>query len=488
MKVASLVSVLLKNNDRVIVPGLGAFMPRQYSGSRASSSVKRKEDVMFSAFLTANDGFLVNKLAEDENISVDEAKQKVNLFVAFCKEELSTGKRVYFDHLGWLFHDSNNRIQFEEMDRLDAFQQEIEQEKKSAAKIKEIENKVNKHRLEKKTQSSINELVSPTNTPAPKTTSATSAKKTAEHNSISTQKTTTNTPISKVKEEKKLSNHIADNKLKSSVPPKQKKVDTEKSNIQKSNNYSKSNSIGNSSGNPPEEPVDNQKQENNMESNFNEELEQKKSNAPLIISILAAVVIVAGGVFYFMSDSASGEDEQVVSEESVDDWLSDSSDESDLTASLSNETTTLEENTSPSKKVDAKDASAKVVTSADSKPEESVAVKETASVTSPAPEKKQVVESAKPVKAVEKKFANPSQSNGNYFIIAASVKNNNQAEKIAAKLKTKGFNPFIVPRNSDGNIRVSYGRWASKSVAAQELKTIRSQENGDAWLVKLNVN
>ena len=521
MKVASLVSVILEDKDRVIVPGLGAFMPRQFGGSSKSSSNQGvKRDLMFSAFLTLNDGVLVKEVANIENISEGEAKQKVDVFVTYCKEEIAAGRRVFFDNIGWIYQDPSGRLQFEEIDRLEIFQKQIEKEKEEASQKKKDNAQstnslatVNSTKVDasvsaatkSKNSSSIGTSVNMQDSTGEKQ----SAGAVKEVGSMSTKSSFSNSPSS----DSKSKQSGTDSSLSSTTNPSVKKTTYSSSSINKnaektdidssrsqtkgeinhqSNNYSKSPKSASVSSNDPKETAD-QKQEN-MESNYTDDLDQeKKKNNSLIIVIIVAIVIVAGGAIYFMSGSASGEEEEEVSFEDSAAALSDSDDatyslagdegsDDDSMAALSDDDSMAA--LSDDSDSDSDLSNSTLADNEESQPEvEEAAVVEKPVVSKPVETKKPVT-SSKPAQT----FTNNSSSTGNYFIIAASVKSDAQAQKFASKLRNKGYNPYIVPRNSSGNIRISYGRWVDKATAKKELDRIRQRDNKDAWLIKLNVD
>lgn len=501
MKVAGLVSELLKSNDRVIVPGLGAFLPRQYRGNNLSADEIRgseeKQDIMFSAFLTANDSFLAKKLAEKENIELEEANRKIDLFVAFCKEELALGKRVYFDRLGWLYYDESKHLQFEEMDRLDAFQKELEREKELAMKkadpleeakqsmskmqnratvqttpanqaaavqvktVKPIVNTVAKPHPTvtqptdkagvrpktiatatakpvvtpiKKTITPVQTAVKPATKPAP--TTVKSAVK-----PLPTSVKPTVKPIAKtvVKPTQSVSSKTTSTKKVTPIATKTpvKPVGTKPQEIKKSNTMTQTPTPNKSNTTPP--PAENRPNGTAEAS--------KKNNGGLVVILIIALIIIGGAVYFFINNS---KEEPVQEEVSAFELMQK---EKEVNASKTQEVkpanTSVKEENTPDKAV-----------------------------------KQEVVSTSK---LAEKNHTATLSNSGNYFIIAASVKNSQHADKIAENLRTKGFKPFVVPKNKQGNIRVSYGRWKDKKSALAQLELIRQKENNKAWMVKLNL-
>ena len=71
-----------------------------------------------------------------------------------------------------------------------------------------------------------------------------------------------------------------------------------------------------------------------------------------------------------------------------------------------------------------------------------------------------------------------------YYIIGGSFRRTANAELFSSQLEVTGFDPYIIPVNKQGNIRVSYGVFTSKKEALKQLRVIRDGENADAWLLK----
>jgi hypothetical protein len=71
-----------------------------------------------------------------------------------------------------------------------------------------------------------------------------------------------------------------------------------------------------------------------------------------------------------------------------------------------------------------------------------------------------------------------------YYIIGGSFRRTANAELFSSQLEATGFDPYIIPVNKQGNIRVSYGVFTSKKEALKQLRVIRDGENEDAWMLK----
>jgi hypothetical protein len=94
--------ILLEENT-VILPKLGAL-----TITSASTG-----EMMFLSYLNYDDGKLAKFITEKENISVDEAKEKIKTFVDDAKEKLDNGQNCNLGKLGHFFK-KNDEIFFED--------------------------------------------------------------------------------------------------------------------------------------------------------------------------------------------------------------------------------------------------------------------------------------------------------------------------------------------------------------------------------------
>lgn len=117
MKIAKYVGDLLFDYECVVVPGLGGFLTsdRNASINQVTHHFKPPfRNVTFNVHLRANDGLLVNHIAQQEDISYKAAKQKVDQFVHICHRALEEGKRINFKGVGSIYRDKNSYIVFEQ--------------------------------------------------------------------------------------------------------------------------------------------------------------------------------------------------------------------------------------------------------------------------------------------------------------------------------------------------------------------------------------
>ncbi len=97
---------LLSNNERVIVPGFGAFMKKKDTGT-----------IYFNEYLKFNDDLLINFIAEKENIDKANAEQKLTEFIEQINKILDDGKPFIFEGIGSILKDEKGKLQFSQDDK-----------------------------------------------------------------------------------------------------------------------------------------------------------------------------------------------------------------------------------------------------------------------------------------------------------------------------------------------------------------------------------
>jgi len=99
---------LIKENNRVIIPEFGAFIVAKENGF----------SVLFNNFLSFNDGLLIDYLVQEENISKDEAHDKVSDYVAMVKEALDSVGNYTIKGLGKFTKDATGILRFEQVEKV----------------------------------------------------------------------------------------------------------------------------------------------------------------------------------------------------------------------------------------------------------------------------------------------------------------------------------------------------------------------------------
>lgn len=115
MKIARYVGELLFDYECVVIPGLGGFIAEDKSVKINKVTDKFSppyRKIHFNIHLRANDGLLVNFVAQQENIGYKVAKQRVDRFVHLCHNALEEGKKINFKHIGSISYDSDRNVVF----------------------------------------------------------------------------------------------------------------------------------------------------------------------------------------------------------------------------------------------------------------------------------------------------------------------------------------------------------------------------------------
>ena len=104
---------LLYNNDCVIVPELGAFVLKSHSAYvKDDMFYPPRKVISFNAMLDENDGLLVKHLSASRNISYKKALKTINDETQSLKNELSAGKKIKIDPLGYIELSSEGNLVF----------------------------------------------------------------------------------------------------------------------------------------------------------------------------------------------------------------------------------------------------------------------------------------------------------------------------------------------------------------------------------------
>lgn len=114
---SDIIGTLLLRNNCVVIPDFGGFVAKVVS---AQIDVAKgvisppKKALSFNKNLNNNDGLLVSTLAQERNISFDEATKLVSIKVREIKQSLNKGERVHFQNVGFLFTNKAGAISFEQ--------------------------------------------------------------------------------------------------------------------------------------------------------------------------------------------------------------------------------------------------------------------------------------------------------------------------------------------------------------------------------------
>lgn len=111
--IATYIQDLLATNNRVIVPNYGAFLVRATSKSKDAKTLEEKlKDIYFSPFLKFNDELLEKYIIKKENITKEQAAQKITQFIEDIKKELEQEKPYIIEGFGQFEADKQGKVQF----------------------------------------------------------------------------------------------------------------------------------------------------------------------------------------------------------------------------------------------------------------------------------------------------------------------------------------------------------------------------------------
>lgn len=115
MDIAVHIGKLVRENEMVIIPGLGAFLTNSYSSKVYAISYKVAppgRHIAFNSKIKDNDGFLAHSLVKKGEYSYKETLQLIETFADFCRNEIEDGGKVSFENLGLLSMSRNGHIEF----------------------------------------------------------------------------------------------------------------------------------------------------------------------------------------------------------------------------------------------------------------------------------------------------------------------------------------------------------------------------------------
>lgn len=117
ISISEAISDLLFVRDTVVVPGLGAFVkkavPAQVN-SVASYFAMPSATIEFDANLREDNELLIRYLSEKNEISEDEAKKRIAMFVSDCFNTLKNKRKVLLSSFGTLSYDLADNLVFEQ--------------------------------------------------------------------------------------------------------------------------------------------------------------------------------------------------------------------------------------------------------------------------------------------------------------------------------------------------------------------------------------
>lgn len=118
-KIYDAITTLLYDHDAVIVPGLGAFL-RHDEGAKVNVITNQFEKpsstISFDPQQREENDLLVHYLVAHDDISEEDARQQLAMFVSDCYTKLKSGEVVTFPEVGTLSFNGNQELVFEATD------------------------------------------------------------------------------------------------------------------------------------------------------------------------------------------------------------------------------------------------------------------------------------------------------------------------------------------------------------------------------------
>lgn len=115
-RICNAISQLLYEHDKVIVPGLGAFL-RQDEGAQVNivtnTFVKPSSILVFDAQQREDNDLIASFLTTNEGMAEEESRQLLAQFVSDCFADLKTGKEVHLTGVGTLTMGSQQQWVFQ---------------------------------------------------------------------------------------------------------------------------------------------------------------------------------------------------------------------------------------------------------------------------------------------------------------------------------------------------------------------------------------
>ena len=117
ISIAEAISDLLFVRDTVVVPGLGAFVKKPVSAKVnpvSSYFAKPTSQIEFDANLREDNDLVVRYISEKNEVSEEEARHQLALFVSDCFNSLKDGEKKALANIGNLYYDWAGDLAFEQ--------------------------------------------------------------------------------------------------------------------------------------------------------------------------------------------------------------------------------------------------------------------------------------------------------------------------------------------------------------------------------------
>ena len=116
LEISKYIKDLLFVHDCVILPGFGGFVAN-YVPARIDENQNLvfppSKAIGFNRNLIKNDGLLINRVAEAENLSYAEAEKSVLFFIEDIRVKIQRGEKIVLNKIGSFLNDKRHNLQFE---------------------------------------------------------------------------------------------------------------------------------------------------------------------------------------------------------------------------------------------------------------------------------------------------------------------------------------------------------------------------------------
>ncbi len=116
LDVSKYIKDLLFIHDCVILPGFGGFVANYKPADideELNLGIPPSKSIGFNRNLSQNDGLLINRLSEAENLTYLEAEKSIQFFIEDLRVRIQRGEKVILDKIGSFYNDRRHNLLFE---------------------------------------------------------------------------------------------------------------------------------------------------------------------------------------------------------------------------------------------------------------------------------------------------------------------------------------------------------------------------------------
>lgn len=116
LEVSKYIKDLLFIHDCVILPGFGGFVANYKPANiddECKLGIPPSKSIGFNRNLSQNDGLLINRLSESENLTYAESEKSIQFFIEDLRVRIQRGEKVSLDKIGCFYNDKRHNLLFE---------------------------------------------------------------------------------------------------------------------------------------------------------------------------------------------------------------------------------------------------------------------------------------------------------------------------------------------------------------------------------------